>query len=86
MRCAQLRAWPVRSCPLWLFLVLCLPVAALAQPPRGLSGTVLDPDGKAVVNAAVVVRNEATGVVRTVVTLMAGRSVSVSLTVGVGTR
>ena len=32
-----------------------------AQAPRGLSGTVLDPDSKAVVGAAVVIRNEATG-------------------------
>ena len=64
---ADLRVWRFRSF-LALFFVLLLPSVSLAQANRGLSGSVLDPDGKAVANAAVVVRNEATGATRTVVT------------------
>ena len=59
-------AFPVLRGP--LFVVLLLPSVGLAQANRGLTGSVLDPDGKAVANAAVVVRNEATGAMRTVVT------------------
>ena len=51
-----------------LIVIGLLPAAALAQPARGLAGSVLDPDGKAVVNAAVLVRNEASGDVRTIMT------------------
>src|SRR5258705_4050195 len=69
MSFAHRRVWGSRSVPILLILiVLLLPTSSLAQAGRGLAGSVLDPDGKAVVNAAVVVRNEASGVVRTVVT------------------
>ena len=68
MLLAQLRVWRVRSWPLMLIVIGLLPASALAQAARGLAGTVLDPDGKAVVNAAVLVRNEAGGDVRTVMT------------------
>ena len=59
----------VRSVPLLLLaLSLTLLLAASAPtlhaqlpPGVGVDGTVLDPDSKAVVNAAVVIRNEGTG-------------------------
>jgi iron complex outermembrane recepter protein len=44
-----------------------------AQPERALTGTVLDPDSKSIVNAAVVIRSEATGDVVTTTTDGAGR-------------
>jgi iron complex outermembrane recepter protein len=65
---ADLRVWRFRSFLALFFVVLLLPSVGLAQANRGLSGSVLDPDGKAVASAAVVVRNEATGATRTVVT------------------
>jgi iron complex outermembrane receptor protein len=65
---ADLRVWCSRSVAALLLGILSLPSVGLAQANRGLSGSVLDPDGKAVANAAVVVRNEATGATRTVVT------------------
>lgn len=71
MLSAYLLVWRSRSVPVFLLIVLIpllLPSAGLAQTARGLAGSVLDPDGKAVVGAAVVVRNEASGVVRTVMT------------------
>ena len=51
-------------------LLLVAPVAALAQGPTSaaMSGVVLDPDGKAVVDAAVIVRNETSGEIRTLTT------------------
>ena len=52
------------------------PVGLQAQAPSGttrLTGTVLDPDGKAVADASVVVRNEATGLVRTMTSDAGGR-------------
>src|SRR5258708_844393 len=58
-----------------LSLTLLLPLFAAAlhaqAPAAGVDGTVLDPDNKAVVNAAVVIRNEATGA--TVATTTDGR-------------
>ncbi len=54
-------------------------LVAAAAPLRAqtgnaaLSGRVLDPDTKVVVNAAVIVRNEATNDIRTTVTDNAGR-------------
>jgi len=63
-----------RLARLFLLFALLLPlsVAALhAQAAAGVDGTVLDPDSKAVVNAAVVVRNEASG--STVATTTDGR-------------
>src|SRR5262249_3508101 len=49
------------------FTLFSRPVAAAAQA-RELSGTVLDPDRKAVVNAAVVLRNETTAEMKSPVT------------------
>ena len=70
-----------------LWLALLLPVSAPmlhAQPPgaAGVEGTVLDPDGKSVVNAAVVIRNEATGETRAIVTDGAGHFTASGLPVG----
>ena len=60
-----------------LFVALLLPTTTtpvLAQAnPAMLTGSVLDPDSKAVVNAAVVVRSDTTGIVRAVSTDPAGR-------------
>jgi len=69
-----------RRCVGWLLalsVVLLLPTTTtpvLAQAnPAMLTGSVLDPDSKAVVNAAVVVRSDTTGIVRAVSTDPAGR-------------
>ena len=54
----------IRLARLFLLLALLVPVSAPALHAAAaarVDGTVLDPDNKAVVNAAVVVRNEATG-------------------------
>jgi iron complex outermembrane receptor protein len=55
-----------------------------AQPAgaSGVEGTVLDPDGKAVVNAAVVLRNETTGAIVTTATDGRGRFAAPGLTPG----
>lgn len=53
-----------------VFAVMCFlasSVVLFAQTPTSLEGVILDPDQKAVANAAIVVRNEATGVIRAVV-------------------
>src|ERR1700753_963974 len=71
-----LRRW--RMC---LAIAACLPVLLTLTPGRvmaqGKSGTiagvVLDPDGKAVAEAGIIVRNEASGDVRTAVTGGNGR-------------
>src|SRR5215467_9078845 len=63
-----------------LILCLCLVLAASprSQAQSGadngvISGTVLDPDGKVVQQAPVIVRNESTGILRTTVTDNEGR-------------
>ena len=43
-------------------------VGLYAQGSASISGKVLDPDSKVVVNAAVIVRNESTNAIRTVAT------------------
>jgi len=57
---------------LWLALLLPVLAPALhaqAVPPRaGVEGTVLDPESKAVVGAAVVIRSEASGAIVTTMT------------------
>ena len=57
---------------LWLALLLPVLTPALhaqAVPARsGVEGTVLDPDSKAIVGAAVVIRNEGTGAIITATT------------------
>jgi iron complex outermembrane recepter protein len=68
MSFADLRVWCSRSLAALLLSILSLSSVGLAQANRGLSGSVLDPDGKAVANAAVLMRNDATGAVRTIVT------------------
>ena len=50
------------------------PITLRAQAPKAsVAGNVLDPDGKAVVDAAIVVRNEMTGVITTTATDGSGR-------------
>ena len=68
--------------PLLLVAALLTPSLLSAQTPRGLAGTVLDPDHKAIVNAAVVVRDEATGEIRTTATDGSGRFSFADLPVG----
>ena len=62
-------------------------VHLLAQSPAGASieGTVLDPDGRAVVDAAIVVRNEVTGEIRTTVTDGSGHFSVVNMPAGAET-
>jgi iron complex outermembrane recepter protein len=60
-------------------------VRLLAQGPASLSGKVLDPDAKVVVNAAVIVRNESTSEIRTTTTDGAGRFFVTGLMPGVYT-
>jgi iron complex outermembrane receptor protein len=56
---------------------------AQAETNATLTGTVLDPEGGAVPNVAVVVRNDATGLVRTVFTNASGRFSADALPAGV---
>src|SRR5580765_4600927 len=63
-----------RFCTLVLVLAsLVRPSVLSAQAGRPLTGTVLDPDSKAVVNAAVLIRNERTGETVTTTTDGSGR-------------
>jgi iron complex outermembrane receptor protein len=75
----------VRSlCPLLMVLAALLrPTLLSAQSARALTGTVLDPDRKAIVNASVVIRSEATGDVVTTTTDGSGRFSVASLPQGV---
>jgi iron complex outermembrane recepter protein len=76
----------VRRNLVWLAVVLALAAPARAQTPTAdmatIEGSVLDPDGKAIANAAVVVRNTLTGDVRATVSDAGGRFVIDLLTVG----
>src|SRR3954453_16672254 len=70
-----------------LVLVLILPllmsgVMAAAPVSSGVEGTVLDPDNKAVVGAAIVIRNEATSAIVTTATDGVGRFSSAGLPPG----
>jgi iron complex outermembrane receptor protein len=65
-----------------IFAALLRPTPISAQATRGLSGTVLDPDNKAVVNAAVIIRNEATGALVTTTTDGSGRFSAADLAQG----
>jgi iron complex outermembrane receptor protein len=69
-----------------MLMLLALAAPAPAQTPTAdmatIEGSVLDPDGKAIVNAAVVVRNVLTGDVRAAVTDTAGHFAIDLLTVG----
>jgi iron complex outermembrane receptor protein len=75
----------VRSlCPLLMVLAALLrPTLLSAQSARALTGTVLDPDSKAIVNASVVIRSEASGDVVTTTTDGSGRFSVASLAQGV---
>ena len=81
----------MRERVLTLVLLVCSLIwttSALAQAPsRGvtLSGKVLDPDAKVVVNAAVIVRNEATNEIRTTSTDAVGHFSLSGLSVGMYT-
>jgi iron complex outermembrane receptor protein len=67
-------------------LVFALALSLLAQAdPASLSGKVLDPDSKVVVNAAIIVRNETTNEIRTIATDGAGHFVVSGLTPGMYT-
>src|SRR5262245_48318051 len=67
-------------------LLLCASLSARAQTPTAdmatIEGSVVDPDGKAIVNAAVVVRNLFTGDVRATSTDTTGHYLIDLLTVG----
>ncbi|HEX3645909.1 MAG TPA: carboxypeptidase-like regulatory domain-containing protein, partial [Vicinamibacterales bacterium] len=75
----------IRLARLFLLFALLIPVsvpALHAAAAGGVDGTVLDPDSKAVVNAAVVVRNEATGVTVATTTDGSGRFSAAGLAQG----
>ncbi|MBZ5560779.1 MAG: TonB-dependent receptor, partial [Acidobacteriia bacterium] len=61
---------------------LSAPASLRAQSDIGLSGKVLDPDAKVVVNAAIIIRNEATSEMRTTTTDAAGHFSVTGLTAG----
>src|SRR5262245_13781121 len=71
--------WNGRStrclCAVLLCAIAAWPTGARAQarPADALTGTVLDPESKAVLNAAVIVRHQSTGEVRTATTDASGR-------------
>jgi iron complex outermembrane receptor protein len=67
---------------LFVFAVIMRPSPATAQAGRAMTGSVLDPDNKAVVNAAVLIRNEATGNVVTTATDGAGKFSATDLSDG----
>jgi iron complex outermembrane receptor protein len=78
LRTRRRARWFHRATALLLLIsgVVLIPRPLLAQSERGaaaIAGTVLDPDGKVVVNAAIVVRNEATNDIRTTTTDGSGR-------------
>jgi iron complex outermembrane receptor protein len=56
-----------------MLCALMQPARLLAQPGLAITGSVVDPDNKAVVNAAVLIRNEATGSIVSTTTDAAGR-------------
>src|SRR5258705_4086048 len=56
-----------------VLVVVSIPAALAAKTAAILGGSVTDPEGKAVVNAAVLVRNEATADLRTTTTDETGR-------------
>ena len=69
----------VAACVVW-----CAGAVGLqAQSTTGVNGSVLDPDGKAVVNAAVVIRNDGTGFVRATATDAGGRFSFTAMPAGV---
>jgi iron complex outermembrane receptor protein len=72
----------LRSLPALVALALIALSVPLAAQSRGLTGSVLDPDGKAVVNAAVVIRNEASNEMKTTVTDATGRFAAADLPAG----
>ncbi len=76
----------VRRRFVWIAMLLATAAPIRAQIPTAdmatIEGAVVDPDGKAIVNAAVVVRNVLTGDVRAAVTDQAGRFAIDLLTVG----
>jgi len=76
----------VRRTLVWIVMLIAVAVRAHAQTPTAdmatIEGSVVDPDGKAVVNAAVVVRHVLTGDVRAAVTDTAGHFAIDLLTVG----
>ncbi len=66
----------LRRVHVWLFLLIValVPARAFAQADTGtIAGAVLDPDSKAVVAAAILVRNESSGEIRTTTTDASGR-------------
>jgi len=78
LRTRQRARWFHRATALLLLIsgVVLIPRPLLARSERGaaaIAGTVFDPDGKVVVNAAIAVRNEATNDIRTTTTDGSGR-------------
>ena len=62
-----------------MVLVTSLPALLQAQSDGRFTGTVLDPSGAVVAGATVTIKNERTGIVKTVVTDTAGRYVATGL-------
>jgi iron complex outermembrane receptor protein len=77
-----------RLCVPTLLLTLAVPAMVGAQnpsPAATLAGVVLDPDAKAVADAAIVIRNEDTAAIRTIATDGAGRFSAAGLPAGLYT-
>jgi iron complex outermembrane receptor protein len=70
-----------------LIMAMAAPTVGFAQSQSGagISGKVLDPDAKVIVNAGVIVRNETTGEIRTTTTDAAGHFSVTGLTPGLYT-
>src|SRR5882672_6902913 len=66
-------------------LVVAGAVRLHAQAGGALSGKVLDPDARVVVNAAIIIRNEASGEIRTTTTDATGHFSATGLTPGLYT-
>lgn len=66
----------------FLFFVFLFPLLSSAQTTSSLEGTVVDPEGKAVTNAAVILRNEATNTTQALTTDESGHFAATNLQPG----
>src|SRR5882672_10122925 len=74
--------WPQRAMTLVALLCVLAPRPATAAAAAGITGSVLDPDGRAVVGAAVLIRNDTTNQISATTTDASGRFSDADLTPG----